>query len=96
MEKHKQAHVKGETIHRYVFLIVCLPRLIHFVYFRCETCKKTFKGPTYLKNHYLTKFHLRRMTQIMRSDFQDDEMTEISDEDIDFDLPDSMIEELDE
>ncbi|XP_017868046.1 PREDICTED: zinc finger protein 62 homolog [Drosophila arizonae] len=63
---------------------------------RCETCNKNFKGSTYLRNHYLTKLHQRRMAEFGRRDYPDAEMGEVSDEDIGFDLPDSIIEELDE
>ncbi|XP_064550476.1 zinc finger protein 454-like [Drosophila montana] len=62
----------------------------------CKTCNKSFKGAQYLRNHYLTKFHLRRVNQMVKDDFDESEMTTISDEDIDFDFADSIIEELDE
>ncbi|EDW68381.1 uncharacterized protein [Drosophila virilis] len=64
--------------------------------YSCKTCNKSFKGAQYLRNHYLTKFHLKRVNQMVKDDFDDTEMTSVSDEEIDFDFPDSIIEEIDE
>lgn len=48
-----------------------------------------------MKNHYLTKFHLRRVNQLDNNDF--DVLDTVSEEEeIDFDFPNSMIEEIDE
>lgn len=64
-----------------------------FYCFRCNTCKKTFKGAASLKNHYLTKFHLRRVNQVENNEFDILE-TVSEEEELDYDYSDSMIQEI--
>ncbi|KAH8358770.1 hypothetical protein KR093_002276 [Drosophila rubida] len=67
------------------------------VIYRCETCNKTFKGPTFLKNHYLTGRHRRRLQQAHENATASDGDAKVySDDEIDFDFADSIIEEVDE
>lgn len=48
-----------------------------------------------MKNHYLTKFHLRRVNQLENNDF--DVLDAVSEEEeIDSDFRNSMIEEIDD
>lgn len=90
MSREKQFIGMSSYYPAFKFYMFCI------FYFRCETCNKDFKESNYLRNHYLTKLHQRRMAQFGRTDYRDAEMREVSDEDIGFDLPDSIIEELDE
>ncbi|EDV98589.1 GH22313 [Drosophila grimshawi] len=61
---------------------------------RCETCKKTFKGAIFLKNHYTTKFHQRRVNEMIKYDLETADITTVTDGDVNFDFSDSIIEEI--
>ncbi|XP_051864105.1 zinc finger protein 721-like [Drosophila albomicans] len=67
------------------------------VIYRCEPCNKTFKAPIYLRNHYITARH-RRVQEAHEKTTASAEVEEniYSDDDIDFEFADSIIEEVDE